>query len=431
MKKVTVWVVFLLAALLFFFRGPYRALRGPSLDFGVIYSAARCWIAGENPYDNEQMDKKFISAGGPANRAPTDKLPSVYAPAAMPFFALDAWLPWPEALWAWCAISVAAFALSLFIIFRDSGLAATGKWLLGSAILAYSPVHTGLAMGTPSVIACSLVAIAIYLALAERPVASGIVLGVAHSIKPQLSICAVAVLAIWKLWTPLLISVPIPLVATALSVARAQSIARFWQWCLTWRDNVALTFAAGHINDPSPSNFHARTLLNTDSIVNLLVPDTLTARLIVWITGLTLLICYLYLRKRVPHDRPWRDIAFFTAWTMLLIYHRYYEGQLLLLIIPFVLKCWRSERRIAISLCVCLLVLAFPSQTALSVWSGLQHSISSVSELILFRHQPLAVLVMSFLLVPWSARNRRNENPNTPKRIRYRLDLHQQAPGKY
>jgi hypothetical protein len=166
-------------------------------------------MKGNNPYDHSELSKEFLNAanGPPALVPQKESHPSVYLPTAMPVVAAFAWLPWAKANLLWCLLSMSFFALSLQLVFKSSNLSTKGKWLLASALLAFSPTQTGLAMGNPSVIVCSLVALAIFLSLVERFVLSGIVLGIPNCVKPQLAICAVAVLVAWKYWLPVLISV--------------------------------------------------------------------------------------------------------------------------------------------------------------------------------------------------------------------------------
>jgi hypothetical protein len=123
---------------------------------------------------------------------------------------------------------------------------------------------------------------------------------------------------------------------------------------------------------------------------------------VVWIIAGTMVVLYFRLRARTLEDRRWRDLGFFSAMTIIVAYHRYYDAQILLLLVPFLLNNWYTHRAIVISLCACLLLLAFPSQTAFALWLR-SVNVSSLFGLILLRHQPIAVLATGLLLIPWSA----------------------------
>jgi hypothetical protein len=404
-SKATVVFLFLLALLFFTFRGPYRAiglLR--SRDFALVYTAARCWMNSKNPYDPAELSKEFLySAKGPAPLVPEKKShPSIYPPTAMPIIAVLAWIPWAWANILWCLLSLALFAMSLLPILRNTGLSANGKWLLASALLTFSPTHTGLALGNPSVIVCSLVALAIFASLSRHLVLGGMLLGIAHCLKPHLSICALAVLVTWKCWLPVLISLVVPFVSAVTSALSASSIDQYWHWCMTLQQNITASLASGGTSSPSAANQGAFILLNAQSIVGLFTRNLRLNDAIVWMIAAAMIFVYLRFRA-VARDAPrWRDLGFFSALTIMSAYHRYYDAQLLLLLTPFLLESWYTCRAIVILLWACLLLVAFPSQAALAVWLPSAEP-SSLLGVILFRHQPLAVVAMGLLLIPWSA----------------------------
>ncbi len=58
----------------------------------------------------------------------------------------------------------------------------------------------------------------------------GVLLGLAHCVKPQISIFAVVLLAIWACWKPLLISFAVPVASAAVSIMRAPSLDQYRQW---------------------------------------------------------------------------------------------------------------------------------------------------------------------------------------------------------
>jgi hypothetical protein len=413
--KFKLCFLFSIAVLVFVLRGPYRAIRSlTAKDFAGIYAAARCWIDGKNPYDHVLLSEEFIySANGPSALVPTkESQPSVYFPTAMPILAALAWLPWSQANKVWCLLSIVVFALSLLVFFKTVNVSLDQKWLVATALLAYAPIHTGLATGNPSVITNSLVVLTISFSMLKRPVASGILLGIAQCVKPQLSICALTLLVIWKSWLPVLVSLLVTLVAAGLSLVHTSSVTQYWQWCLTLRHNLALSLGPGGINDPSLANPLAYHLLNAQALLGLFTRNPRVNDLVVWTIVGAMAILYFRYRSNARSPCRWRDAGFISVVTILITYHRYYDAQLLILVIPFLLTHCHTDRVTVISLCVCLLLLTFPSQSALAVWLGpaTQRSLLGV---ILFRHQPLAVLAMGFLLVPWSVRKRTPaNNPN-------------------
>jgi len=411
--KIVACILLFASLFLFLLRGPYRAFGEPhgssdfygSSDFTAIYSAARCWMKGRNPYDHKQMAEEFVlSAHGPRDAVPVRKThPSVYPPTAMPIIATVAWLPWREAILTWCLVSLVVFGLSVVLTIRSAAssvdLSKNGILLLLAGMLLYSPTQSGFAYGNPSVLVCSLVALSIYLSLERRFVISGVLLGLAHCIKPTLSICAVFLFLAWRYWMPIVTSLVLAVAAAAVSVLRAQSLDQYWNWCRTLLENLAFNLGPEGPSDPGIAAPKAYLLLNTQTIVGLFTRNATLRDMVVWVTAAALVCLYFYLRQRDSHPSYWRDVGFFSAVTLMLTYHRNYDAQLLLLLVPFLLTHFRAERVTVAVLSVCILLTAFPTQAAFSVLLG--SDVTSVWRVIVFRHQPLAVLMIAICLVPW------------------------------
>ena len=82
----------------------------------------------------------------------------------------------------------------------------------------------------------------------------------------------------------------------------------------------------------------------------------------------------------------------------MITYHRYYDAQLLLLLIPALAGMWKSYRISFTVICACLLLLAFPLQSVLARWLGAQATVESMTQLLLLCNQPLAVLLIACTL---------------------------------
>ena len=405
--KLILGLWFSTCLLWFVYRGPYRQIfvtHGP--DFATIYAATRLWLDHDNPYNDAATlaPVRQAAAGEWARLGPPERLPSsVYLPTVFPVIATFAWLPWAAANLLWCLLSIAAFLLLPVAIVRDSRLAPAARWLLAGAIFAFFPAASGTSSGNPVIVAYGLVALTLYFAFSGNPIISGILLGVACALKPQLSICAVGVLLLWRCWQPLFIGFGVWLGTLIASVLRADSIAQYRFWLMSLEHNLSQIMAPGGINDPRPTNYYSYHLLNTQAIAGVFVQDRLALNAIVGVVTVGLLLLYLRLRTLSPTLCRWRDPAFFSAWTLLLVYHRYYDATLLLLIVPYLLRNWSSNKVTVAALSICLALLAFPLQAALELRLGAPDSAHSVVDFVLFRHQPLLVLAICLLLIPWPA----------------------------
>jgi hypothetical protein len=405
LRTIASAVLCLLGLAYFAVRGPYRELGSlNSYDFASVYGAARCWLHGENPYDMGQVRDTLRKAGDKPPLPYSDPPPSVYLPTTLPVVASVAWLSWIPARLIWCLLSVSVFACSLLLVFRNVDLPPPGKFLLGAAVLFFSPTTSGLSTGNLSVFSCSLVILAVYLAFRERWIGSGLLLGLAHCLKPQVSIFAIVVFALWTYWKPLLISFVVPVLSAAVSVIRAPSFDQYRRWLVSLHQGIAATLAPGAINDPRPSNVFSYHMVNTQALFGVFVHNLLVDDILVWTIAAAMVVLYLWLRRRVPGDRRWWDMAFFSAVTLTIVYHRYYDAQLLLVAVPFVVRNRQRRGSVAIPVLCCLLLLEFPLQAILAQRFSPFLADKSIIGFLLFRHQPLAVPAMGLFLIPWFKR---------------------------
>lgn len=404
-------ILFCLAALYFIARGPWRAVGSVnSYDFASVYGAARCWLHNENPYDMELVDREVHAAGDdPATLPNTDPPPSVYLPTALPLVASVAWLPWKTARLTWSLLSIAVFGFSALLILRNSHITEGQKWLVGAGLLLFSPTSSGLSTGNPSVISCGLTLGALFLAL-RRPASAAafipgllpaFLLGLAHSLKPQISVAALAPLLIWGLWRTMALSLSVPALAALLSFLRAESLGRYRLWIDTLGFGLKSASVPGGINDPSPANYFSYHLVNTAAIASVWLHDSRTVSVLVCIITAALITAYLLLRHRsCVRTRRLRDIAFFCIVSLLPVYHRYYDAQLLLGAVGFLLTVESRHKNEERAIWIGLLLLLFPLQ---AVFAEAHYQLNPASPVgfLLLRHQPAIVLILAALLIPW------------------------------
>jgi hypothetical protein len=108
---------------------------------------------------------------------------------------------------------------------------------------------------------------------------------------------------------------------------------------------------------------------------------------------------YFHLRKRDKTADSRIDSAFLAAMTLMMVYHRYYDGQLLLLVIPAVVLLWQRGRvRTAWALSTCFALVAFPLPSFFAKHFEPAAAHLSLLQFVLFRHQPAAILAMAVIL---------------------------------
>jgi hypothetical protein len=112
-----------------------------------------------------------------------------------------------------------------------------------------------------------------------------------------------------------------------------------------------------------------------------------------------MLALYFYRGRAKSVDHPLIDSAFFAAITLEVTYHRYYDAQLVLLLIPALAVLWKAgRRRIAMALGTCFALVAFPSQSIFAKVLEPTGSHLSIAQIVLFRHQPAAILAAALIL---------------------------------
>ncbi len=160
-------------------------------DFAMMWEAMR----QANPYDRAALnaalhwESKFPVA-------------FVYPPTAMPFFGALALLPMRVALALWAVLSAAAMAL-----------ASRSKW--APLLLLTPPVLWAIPGGQTSVLQGAALLGA--LLLLQRPLVAGLLLGIALSLKPQLALAFLLLLAIDRRWAAVIAAVLTVAVTAALS----------------------------------------------------------------------------------------------------------------------------------------------------------------------------------------------------------------------
>lgn len=399
------FLLFCLSVAFFVDLGPWRALHwANSYDFASLYGAGRAWLHHQNPYDMQVVTQEAHGGGDdPARFSNADTIqPSVYLPTALPLVASIAWLSWAPARLLWACLSTVAFALSLSLLFANLHVEATRKWLLAAGVFAFSATPLGLSHGNPSVVACSLTMLAVYLRLNFRlDIPAALVLGLAHCIKPQISIAAVALFALWAYWRPLLLSFAVPALAALLSVVRAPSILTYGHWLKTLQLALVTASLPGGINDASPANHYAFSIANVQALIAVWVSSPALVNIITWLIVGTLVICYLVLTRDQAENKRLRDMAFFSTVSLTVVYHRFYDEQILLMAVPFLVTASRSRKGArTVVLWLCMLALLLPLH-ALANMLPPSLTPNTLVGLLLLRAQPLIVLTMCLLLIPW------------------------------
>jgi hypothetical protein len=397
MRNRRLWLVlFVAAALYFVVRGPWRAIND-SGDFFIVFSAARNWIQGTNPYLPADLAASAQAAGTPVTAAYFVTSPSVYLPSALPFFAPFALLPWAVAKALWLAVLL---ALTLWNIFAFARIAKEWALPVAAILLGFAPLHTGMGKGQPSIFVCGLVFLSLFTTDADI---AGLLLGIAVCIKPQLA-AGFLLLALGQRQYRKVI-VACGMVAVSLAIALL-FLAPGWFPVLNSNLRDIVGSASGLHGGADPTSwFH---LIN----LHILIPEALSHTPVeIMLYTLIVLLTIVAVRRAAE---PWMSAALIASATVLIGYHRFYDAQIIWLGVPTILLFTR--RPLLVFLCGCYAVFLIPGQTIAALWLGTR--MDSPWAAVILRHETIALVLIWMAFVRIALKPRHIWHHTTPESLR-------------
>ena len=168
-----------------------------------------------------------------------------------------------------------------------------------------------------------------------------------------------------------------------------------WTWWDSFKENVAAVASSAGLNYPGPSGPYAPQLLNAQTLSYLFISNPLVADGLIWGAAAGMMMLYFHLRNKDNDADSRIDSAFVAALALAVTYHRYYDGQLLLLLVPAAVYLWQiGSTKTSVVLGICFALLAFPLQSIFDRTLGLAANHHLVVQFVLLRHQPLAIIVV-------------------------------------
>jgi alpha-1,2-mannosyltransferase len=389
-----IWRWVLLVAIAYFIvRGPWRAIHD-SGDFLTVFSAARCWAHGMNPYEPADLVLSARSAGADASAAQFHSTPSVYPPPALLLLSPLALLPWAaaKAIWLFCLLGSSFGAVVALARMAKAWTAPV--W---SFFLAFAPLHSGISKGQPSVLVCALITFSI---AASEPWIAGVLLGIALCIKPQLALGFLFLAAGLHHWRKLFAACATAFVTggVALLCTKSGSLT-------TLASNLSVASSSSGIDSGSALNPFRYQLINVDTIIPQALYSTLA---VTTICAIIVLVSMIALTIAVDARTA---VAVVASATALVGYHRFYDAQILWLGIPIVLTAVRG--RAALLLRACYSVFLIPGQTMAAAWSGARTD--GPWAFLRLPHETLACMLLWLLFIGISIQR---QDPWTPLRAR-------------
>jgi Glycosyltransferase family 87 len=392
MHNRRLWLVlFVAAALYFVVRGPWRAMHD-SGDFLIVFTAARNWMHGTNPYLPADLAVAAQAAGAQVTAAYFVSNPSVYLPSALPFFAPFALLPWAAAKVLWLA---GLLALTLWNIFAFARMAKEWALPVASFLLAFAPLHTGMGKGQPAVFVCGLVFLSLFTNDADI---AGLLLGIAICVKPQLAVGFLLLALGQRQYRKFIVACGMVIVSIGIALA---FLAPGWFPALNsnLRDIVGST--SGLHSGPDPTSwFH---LIN----LHILIPEALSHTPVeIILYALIVLLTIVAVRRAAD---PWMSAALISSATVLIGYHRFYDAQIIWLGVPAIL--FFAQKPLSLFLRGCYAVFLVPGQTIAALWLGTR--MDNPWAAVVLRHETIALVLiwMAFVRIALKPRELWHRTP--------------------
>lgn len=326
-----------------------RGSRAGVMGFPGVYLGTKCLLQHGDPYNVEQMQKVYDSAGltVPSQSAALRQSATLYVnlPTTFLFVAPFALLPLGVAQTAWLILTISCFILGAFLMWRLGNSYSPGvSVFLAFIVLANCEViFSG---GNTAGLVVGLCVIAVWCFLQDRLVGVGVVcLAIALAIKPHDA---------GPLWFYFLLAghrhTKRALQSGLLTLALA-GIAFVWvsdvapNWLPEFRANLAIISARGGINEPGPLSIGVGSpdmIIDLQTFVSVLTDDPHIYNPITYAVCALLLgvWSFVVLRSKQSVQKAWFALVSVMSLSMLVTYHRSYDARLLLLSIPACCMLW-------------------------------------------------------------------------------------------
>jgi len=409
------WVLLLAATVLFLYRSTARP--GTKLyDFGIIYSTSRAWLLGDNPYDPAVLQTLWHPRGGiPQLSTGTNWLLPVFTPLTLVVMAPWAILPAGLASWVWLWSSLAAVGLLIQQTLQRSRL----RWrtpaglAMMAAILLLGPLQSAVEAGQPVVWCVALGLWALGGDSEDLPLGRATVAALSVAFKPQVGILFFVGLLILKRWRTASLAMTIVVGLAVLAVTRMAAAGI--PWMTDWLNILRLAMQPGGMDDflpPNPSRDH---LLNLQLMFGALTGNWLAAMRLAWLVWL-LLTGGVLLALRRRRFNPALALALCAVLGLMPVYHRYYDGTILVLLFCWITGALRQKHSrpawIAAALCIPLLLpVGWQTNLLAKGYVSMALANSAVWKMVIVPFNAWLLLAIALMLLYAAADSRNNTCP--------------------
>lgn len=408
-------IIFILGCAMLGWRGASRALGGGSGDLAIIYTSARCWLAGENPYEAADIARQWALAGGGESPDPAllGSAVLLYPPPTFVILAPLASLPWSLAAPAWLVLSVLLYIATVAAAARIAGLArgTTAWWALLACSVWLAPVATNLMVGQLAIAAVALAVLAqrARVAAGGQSWRTGVLLSLGAALKPQIAGLFIVYEAGRLRWRNAAWAAAVLAAVAAIGIGRMEAAGVPWR--SSWTRNLA-DFTTLSNGDPTRANPDTRHhIISLHYPLHTFTDDRSVVRILVYAIVGALCLAYFVIdlrrgRQRGEGRHELVSLSMVTVVSLMVVYHRFYDA--VLLVFPLALAVstlWSPGRRVPGAALLGLLALfALPTAAILAeaakrgmIPAGLSGTL--LWEHLILPHQALALPAMAAVLL--------------------------------
>ncbi len=417
--SVLLWLSLLLAAVLFFVRGPLRSSSAYVNDFAAPYTSSRLWLhhQNQNPYDPALFCDEWHRAGGlpgPVYANPSSTH-AIYPPPSLVVLAPLASLPWHTAWSLLQLLGVTAYLASLLLLAR----LLPGTWnaptrlvflLLG---LLFAPAQSALHVSNVSCLSVSLLFLAVYLCLypspdgqvgrklSPRTIGIAGLIALSLCLKPTLAPAILLYLLVRRLWSSLALTLAFGSLSAGIYLLLRPDPA----WLPSLRANIDFLFTSG-VASLGAQNLTRSDRLDLQLPAFLLTHNATAASAIALV--ITLALAALWFKKANTLS-PALDSQLLSLSTLLVLgllpfYQRFYSATLMLLPILWALRNLTSAKaRWVLALCCIFVVNTSVLPRLLNLHFTSASLLSRLPEALVIAHLNWITLALALLLLQISS----------------------------
>ncbi len=345
----------------FAFRAVIPAYAYDKNDFSDPYCASWLWLHGQNPYD--------VGLATRINHdlAHTDaKIVPVYPATAYVLVSPLSLLPWRFANLLWALLGVTAVSLMACLLPRIAGFSfgEDRAWFLAACVFCAAPLHTSLHVANSAAIAIGLCVLAIYFAGRDMNAWAGTILALAVCLKPQLGIWIFVFYLVRLRWRVVLPAAALGAIVAAVALLRIpMSMLALMH---NYGANLHYWFRPGGMNDFSAANPFRFELLNAQVALAPLLSSAVAANVAAWVLFAAGIGIWLWAVLRRPFCDDLLAISSLMALALIPVYHRSYDGGIVLLALGWLLQR-HSEQLRSISGAVAFAIFALLAPGELAI----------------------------------------------------------------